>query len=140
MTEIKQLFHIAAPRNKVYEALTTTSGLAAWWTVQTSGESVPGGTLEFRFGAQFFNKMKVLEMKPNETLVWECVQGAPDWIGTKITLSLDENEGKTRVRFSHVGFKEANDFYAQCNFSWGRYMESLRNYCEKGKGTPFSAG
>src|ERR1700740_1098409 len=96
---LKHLFHIAAPKEKVYEAITTIDGLAAWWTKQTSGDNKVGGVLEFRFGQQFFNKMKVKELKPNESVTWECIGGADDWIGTVFIFKLDENEGKTRVRF-----------------------------------------
>jgi uncharacterized protein YndB with AHSA1/START domain len=137
MAEIKHLFHINAPRTKVYEAISTVKGLSDWWTKQTTGTSEPGGVLEFRFGSQWLNKMKVISTVPGASVAWECIEATPDWVGTKITFTLDNNEGKTRVRFSHSGWKEPNDFYAQCNFSWGRYMESLRSLCEKGQGMPF---
>lgn len=81
--------------------------------------------------------MKVLSQTKNQSLEWECVAGWPDWIGTKITFFLDEAEGKTRVRFEHGNWKEANDFFAGCSFSWGRFMESLRQYCQAGKGEAF---
>ena len=138
MTSIKNLFHIAAPKEKVYQAISTIDGLSNWWTVETSGEDKAGGTLQFRFGGGGPD-MKVKEMKPNESLTWECVGGPEDWIGTTLTFKLDENEGKTRVRFEHAGWKEANDFYAACSFSWGRYMESLRQYCQTGKGQAFGS-
>jgi uncharacterized protein YndB with AHSA1/START domain len=134
---LKHLFHIATPREKVYEAITTVDGLAEWWTKQTSGDNKVGGVLEFRFGEQFFNKMKIKELKPNESVTWECIEGSSDWIGTIFTFKLDENEGKTRLRFEQSKWRETNDFYAACNFSWGRFMESLRNLCQTGKGNPF---
>jgi uncharacterized protein YndB with AHSA1/START domain len=62
MSEIRILFHITAPREKVYEALTTIEGLAGWWTKQTCGDSRPGGIIRFRFG-ELGNDMKVLSMK-----------------------------------------------------------------------------
>jgi uncharacterized protein YndB with AHSA1/START domain len=139
MAEIKHLFHISTPRVKVYEAISTVNGLAGWWTKQTTGKSETGEVLEFRFGSQWLNKMKVINMVPNTSVTWECIEAAPEWIGTKITFMLDDNEGKTRIRFSHSSWKELSDFYAQCNFSWARYLESLRNLCEKGQGAPFSA-
>src|SRR6185503_9390045 len=126
METIKLLFHINAPRHKVFEALATIDGLAGWWTNQTTGDVKAGGIIEFRFGPQFLNKMRVLELKPGEWVRWECVEGPSDWIGNKISFQLDENDGKTRVRFEHSDWKEADDFYASCSFSWGRYMESLR--------------
>ena len=140
MPAIKHLFHINAPRQKVYDELTTIDGLAKWWTTQTSGESKPGGVIQFRFG-EFGNDMKVTGMKQNESVSWECIAGPADWIGTTISFRLDDNEGKTRVRFEHGNWKEADDFYASCSFSWARYMESLRQLCQNGKGEAFgSAG
>ncbi len=138
MASIKHLFHINASKEKVYEALTTINGLSNWWTKQTTGDINVGGIIQFRFG-EFGNDMKVITLKPNETVTWECVDGAPDWIGTTFTFQLDTNDGKTRVRFEQAGWKEANDFYAGCSFSWGRYMESLRQLCQTGKGEAFGS-
>lgn len=120
----------------VYKAISTIEGLSNWWTTQTSGESKPDGIIQFRFG-EGGPDIKVKEMKPNESVTWECVAGPEDWLGNTFTFNLDENDGKTRVRFAQAGWKEANDFYASCSFSWGRYMESLRQYCQTGKGEAF---
>ena len=138
MASIKHLFHINASKEKVFEAISTIEGLKNWWTVQTAGSPEVGGIIEFRFG-EFENDMKVLELKPNESLTWECVASAPDWVGTKFTFNLDTNDGKTRVRFEQSGWKETGDFYAACCFSWGRYMESLRQFCQTGKGEAFGS-
>ena len=81
------MFHIAAPREKVYEALTTIEGLANWWTKQTCGESRPGGIIRFRFG-EYGNDMKVLSMKKDEWLQWECVDGPDDWLGNPVEFSI----------------------------------------------------
>ena len=139
MVEIKHLFHIDAPRERVYEAISTINGLSNWWTKETTGNSNIGGEIEFRFGKQWANKMKVLELKENSLVKWVCKHGADDWIGTNIIFHLDDNEGKTRVRFDHIGWKENGDFYAMCNFSWGRYMESLRKLWQTGKGEAFGS-
>ena len=138
MMSIKNLFHINAPKEKVYEAISTIEGLSNWWTTQTSGDSNIDGVIQFRFGAQGPD-VKVTELKPNESITWECIAGPEDWLGTTFSFKLDENEEKTRVRFEQAGYKEANDFYASCAFSWGRYMESLRQYCQTGKGQAFGS-
>jgi uncharacterized protein YndB with AHSA1/START domain len=138
---IKHLFHISASKEKVFEALSTINGLSNWWSVNTSGNSSLNGIIQFRFGDMGGPDMKVTEIKSNEKVSWECVASPHDWTGTTLTFLLDENDGKTRVRFSHDGWKDNSDFYAACNFSWGRYMESLRQYCQTGKGEAFgSAG
>src|ERR1041385_6825661 len=97
MTAIKHLLHINAPREKVYKAITTIDGLSNWWTKETTGESKVGGVLEFRFANLGFNKMKVKELNENDSVVWECVDGPPEWIGNTISFKLDDNVTKTRV-------------------------------------------
>jgi uncharacterized protein YndB with AHSA1/START domain len=139
MASIKHLFHIAASKEKVFEALTTIKGLSGWWTNNVSGESKVGRVIEFRFGDFGGPDMKVKEIKPYESVTWECVGGPQDWVGHLFTFHLDTNENKTRVRFEQSGWKETEDFYASCNFSWGRYMESLRQLCQTGKGEAFGS-
>jgi uncharacterized protein YndB with AHSA1/START domain len=136
---IKQLFHINASKEKVFEAISTINGLSNWWTVETSGDASTGGIIQFRFAASGGPDMKVSEMKANEKIKWECVASNHGWTGNTLTFLLDENDGKTRLRFSHDGWKEQDDFYAICSFSWGRYMESLRQYCQTGTGESFGS-
>ena len=138
MPSIKHLFHINSSKEKVYEALTTINSLSNWWTKQTTGDTRVGGILQFRFGEPGID-MKVTLLKPNESVSWECVDGFDDWIGTKVNFVLDENDGKTRVRFEHSDWKEANDSFAGCSFSWARYLESLRQLCQTGKGEAFGS-
>ena len=52
---------------------------------------------------------------------------------------LDENNGKTRVRYSYEGFSEMDDSYSNMNFSSAKYLESLRQYCQTGKGEAFGS-
>ncbi len=136
---IKHLFHIDAPKEKVFEAISTINGLAGWWTVQTSGSAAPGGMIEFRFADMGGPDMKVTEVKTNEKIEWECTASPHGWVGHRFTIALDDNEGKTRVRFSHDGWDRQDDFYAICSFSWGRYMESLRQLCQTGNGQAFGS-
>ena len=137
MSTIQHLFHIEAPPAIVYKALATVKGLSEWWTRDTFGAAEVGSILEFKFGEVFLNKMRVVEMEPEQSVTWECVSGPADWVGTRITFELEKVDAKTRLRFSHSNWREQNDFFAQCNFSWGRYLESLRQYCQTGYGFPF---
>lgn len=136
---IKHLFHINAPRSDVFKAISTIDGLSKWWTVQTTGNADTGGIIQFRFGDMGGPDMKVTGVKSNESITWECVASRHGWVGNTITIKLDDNEGKIRVRFSHDGWNEQDDFYAICSFSWGRYMESLRQLCQTRKGEAFGS-
>ena len=52
---------------------------------------------------------------------------------------MDENNGKTRVRYSYEGFEEMDDAYANMNYSSGKYLESLRQFCQTGTGEAFGS-
>ncbi len=136
---IKHLFHINASKQKVFEAISSINGLSNWWTIQTTGNTAVGGIIQFRFATMGGMDMKVTELKPNESVAWECVASDHGWIGNTFSIRLDENDGKTRIRFSHNGFTEQDDSYASVCFSWARYMESLRQFCQTGKGEAFGS-
>ena len=136
---IKHLFHIEASKEKVFDAISTIIGLSNWWTVETTGNDSIGGIIQFRFASNGGPDMKVVVVNSGEKIVWECVESNHGWKGNTFVFMLDENLGKTRVRFSHNGWKEQDDFYAICNFAWGRYMESLRQYCQTGTGEAYGS-
>ena len=136
---IKKLFHIDASKTVVFEAISTIEGLSNWWTVETSGNAELGGVIQFDFGTFQGPAMKVITQESPNKLVWECVGSDHGWKGHHFTFELDENDNKTRVRFTHAGWKHQDDFYAHCSFSWGRYMESLRQYCQTGQGEAFGS-
>ena len=136
---IKHLFHIDSSKQKVFDAISTINGLSHWWTIQSKGDSDIGGEIQFDFGDFQGPKMKVIESQSNDKLIWECIESPHGWVGNTFHFLLDENDDKTRVRFSHDGWDEQDDFYAICNFSWGLYMESLRQFCQTGNGEAFGS-
>jgi uncharacterized protein YndB with AHSA1/START domain len=73
MSDIKFLFHIDAPRQKVYDAISTIDGISKWWTKQTTGESKLNGVIEFRFGEMWKTQMKVIKLKQDELVGWESL-------------------------------------------------------------------
>ena len=133
---IKHLFHINAKRSDVFKAISSIEGLQHWWTAATTGDPAKDGIMQFRFG-DAGPDMKVTNLQPGEAIGWECVASPHGWVGHRFTIHLDDNEGKTRVRFVHTGWEAPDDFYAICSFAWGRYLESLRQYCQTGKGEAF---
>ena len=137
MANIYHNITVKAPIGKVYEVISKLDGLKNWWTTDTSGNSEKGGELRFGFGGEMFNKMKVTGSEKNKSVNWKCVDGPSDWIGTNLSFILSEDKNKnTIVKFEHNDWKEANDFYGNCNFHWGRYMQSMQALCETGKGSP----
>jgi uncharacterized protein YndB with AHSA1/START domain len=121
---------------KVYDALTTVEGLADWWTEDTKGRGdVVGGELAFRFLAGGFD-MEVVDLRPNERVVWRVVDGPEEWIGTTIDWQLRQDGDYTIVLFKHEGWREPGEFMHHCSTKWGSFLMSLKSLVETGEGAP----
>jgi uncharacterized protein YndB with AHSA1/START domain len=119
----------------VYKALTTLDGLSGWWTTQTGGDGNVGGVIEFRFGLGEID-MKVLELIPDQRVVWEVIAGPTEWLGTTVSFDIAQEGDWTLVRFKHKGWKEQVDFMHHCSTKWGVFLLSLKSFLETGKGAP----
>ena len=126
----------SSSQNDVYKALTRVGGLADWWTTDTQGESEIGRELKFRFGNGGFD-MKVLELQPSKHVLWQVVDGPEEWIGTKISFDLKQQDDWTIVLFKHQGWKEPVEFMHHCSTKWGVFLLSLKSLLETGKGAPW---
>tara|TARA_X000000950_G_C13777678_1_gene603744 strand:+ start:627 stop:1061 length:435 start_codon:yes stop_codon:yes gene_type:complete len=135
---LKHLFHINASVDKVFKALTNVNEMRNWYTTEISGESSIDQLINFKFGTiEFIVKVTALEV--NKKIVWECVDTTMPFVGHTYTFELDESDAKTRILLTVLGFEEQNDMYANMNFSWGKYLESLRQYCQKGLSEAFGS-
>ena len=136
MVDIMHRIGTTTSPDKVYDALTTLDGLAAWWTTDTTGDAAPGGTIKFRFGEAGGFDMKVLDQRPNERLEWEVTDGPEEWLGTHVTFDLKQDDGYTIVLFKHAGWREPVEFMAHCSTRWATYLLSLKQLAETGAGDP----
>ena len=135
MPEIRHNIIIKTTPEKVYEAITTQEGLANWWAKQTIAKPEIGFVNIFTFGT-FRNEMKVTMLNPNKKVEWKCINSIEEWIDTNILFDLEEKEGHTLLRFTQSGWRAVTDTFAGCNYDWGRFMTSLKLFCETGTGTP----
>jgi uncharacterized protein YndB with AHSA1/START domain len=140
MADILHRVGIKASSAKVYEALATREALAGWWTIDTKGESKPGGVMRFRFSADGREiggfDMKVLDLRPAAQVLWQVVEGPPEWLGTKVSFALKQEGEYCIVLFEHAGWKEPVEFMHHCSTKWAIYLMSLKALVETGKGAP----
>lgn len=128
---------IAAPPEKVYQALTEKDGLASWWTRSATAEPKVGSVSEFVFyEGQSVLKMEVTRLEANQKVYWKPVQGAPDWPGTRVTWDLTPADGGTKVLLGHRDYVSTDGSFASVSYNWAWYLISLKSYLETGKGTP----
>ena len=138
MIPIKHLMHINSSVEDVFSALSNVEKMKKWYTTNIEGIFAKNEVVTFEFVNLATFKFKVIHFESNKSIHIECVDSEWDNIGHKIKYDLDENNGKTRVRYSYEGFEEMDD--ANMNYSSGKYLESLRQFCQTGTGEAFGSG
>jgi uncharacterized protein YndB with AHSA1/START domain len=140
MRTIIHVSDLAVPPAKVFQALTTLTGLASWWTTKVEGDAGPAGKIDFTFDGDFNPQMQVTRFDAPSTLAWRCVAGVEQWSEDTFRFQLEARGAGTRLRFRQDYSSElSDDDYGSYNYNWGYYLESLRQYCETGTGKPFRA-
>lgn len=158
MPDIRHELLIGAPAEKIYDALTRQEDLSAWWTPHTEATSELNSVARFAFGQEYFKEMKIVELKPFSSVKWICITGAGEWVGTNISFELrpghkerllishpelkdqgqqQQSEKGTLLIFHHDNWREYTAMFAECNYTWGQFLRSLKLFCETGRGTPW---
>jgi uncharacterized protein YndB with AHSA1/START domain len=139
MVDIRHRVVMAAPRQQVFEAVATTAGIGEWWTRDGArGESEEGGKLQFFFGQpEPAAVMEVARLDPPGQVRWNCIEGADEWVGTRIVFDLTPDHDQTVVLFTHADWRSPSELMAHCSARWAYFLLSLKSYLETGKGTPF---
>ena len=83
-------------------------------------------------------------MVPGKKVVWRVldahinfVKDKTEWKGTDVVFEIAKKDGKTELRFTHVGLVPAIECYGKCAGVWGFYInDSLRSLIKTGKGDP----
>jgi uncharacterized protein YndB with AHSA1/START domain len=138
MVDILHKVGIRSSAADAYEALTSREALANWWTNDTKGKGdVGGGVLHFRFGERGFFDMKVVELDPARHVAWEVVGGPEEWIGTRVTWNIRQDDDYATVLFRHEGWREPVEFMHHCSTKWATFLMSLKSLLETGSGAPW---
>ena len=132
---IEHLLHINAPINKVFKAISEVENIKQWYT--TVVEENADKTKTFKWGEMFLI-VKCIEVE-NEEVRWEFIDSSMPINSLHMSYKLSENEGKTRLKLTYGKFSEKSDFFANQNFSSAKYLESLRQFCQYGKGEAFGS-
>ena len=137
---VQHVLEIGARPQTVFRALTTAERLSSWWTTAARGDGTTvGGELAFSFRGPFNPRMRVTEVEAPTTVAWQGVGGHDVWGETMIRFELAPNGDGTRVSFhQQLGAELDADVLAAVNFNWGYYLDSLRSFCETGRGKPYT--
>jgi uncharacterized protein YndB with AHSA1/START domain len=120
---------------KLFAALTTDTGIAAWWTKAKTSASV-GAINEFAFGTDVVT-FRTETLEPGKAVGWAAAQVPADWKSTKVLFDISQDKSGTVVlRFSHRGFETMTPMVAFTGYAWAQYLRSLKLYLETGTGEP----
>lgn len=138
MAKIIHALTIHSSKKKVFEAITTQDGLSNWWTKTVTAEPKVGGIADFRFADEFGATMEVKDLAKEKSVKWECTGGADEWLGSIFIFELSDRDGSVLLQFTQEYAKDISDLaYGTFNFNWAYYLQSLKEFCETGKGKPF---
>jgi len=137
MPDILHRIGLRATPRKVYAALTEQKELAGWWTSNTKASAKVGAVLQFRFGDRGGNDTAVVRLVPAKRIQWRCVNGAKEWIGTRVMFDLKREGGRTILLFAQRGWRTQGEFMHYCSTRWAVYLLSLKSLLEKGRGRPY---
>jgi uncharacterized protein YndB with AHSA1/START domain len=131
----------AGPRERVFEALATTDGLAGWWTPLVAGDATEGGQLSFEFdGVEETIVMHVERAERPSAVRWRCLlhTGHPEWEGTRLVFELERRDAATGLlRFRHIGLSPQLSCFEACERGWEHFLQSLIGHAERAEGSPF---
>jgi len=138
MPDIRHRVGIAAPADRVYQALATTDGLSRWWTRDVGGDAEVGANLEFSFGGSEPDLlMEVTDLIPGRRVGWRCVKGPDEWLDTTYVFDLTSSGGETTVLFTNAGWRDPAEFMHHCSTKWAYFLLGLRAGLQGGEATPY---
>ena len=128
---------------QVFEAILDTK---TWWTGEPGieGEASThelGDEFTYRYADVDKSTHKITELVKDKKVVWHSVDAQinfvsnkTEWIGTDIVFEITPVDGKTEVRFTHIGLVPTIQCYGDCSGAWGFYVnERLQKLITTGK-------
>jgi hypothetical protein len=135
-------FTVDQSPEEVFDAIDNVRG---WWSEEIDGCADKLGA-EFKFHHKDIHRstQKITELVPGKKVVWHVsdsqinfVKYKTEWKGTDIVFEISKKDGKTALRFTHVGLVPAIECYGDCSGAWGFLInESLRSLIAASKGQP----
>jgi hypothetical protein len=135
-------FAVDQSPEQVFHAINNVRG---WWSGEIEGETDKlGAEFTYRYQNMHYSKQEITELVPNKKVVWHVLDSnlsflkdGSEWTGTDIVFDVLAKDGKTDVRFTHVGLSPQIECYGSCSNAWGMLVNgNLRKLITTGKAQP----
>jgi len=135
-------FSVDQAPEEVFHAINNVRG---WWSEDIEGGTGKAGDeFTYRYEDAHRCRIKVTELVRGEKVTWRVLdnyfdftQDKAEWKDTEIHFEITARDGKTEIRFTHVGLVPEYECFAVCSNCWGFYLyTSLRALIRAGHGLP----
>src|SRR5215510_1625061 len=125
------------------EAFDAINNVSAWWPGEIEGNTKKlNDEFIYRYKKMHYSKQRLVEVIPGKKVVWlvtdsslNFVENKTEWTGTKIIFEISEKNGKTEIRFTHLGLVPAYECFNSCSNAWSDIIrDGLRSLIASGKG------
>ncbi len=140
-----QDYHIQIATSAAPEAVfNAINKVPAWWSTHFEGSaSEVGDIYTVTFGETWIS-VQVVELIPFQKILWrveDChkhwLKDKKEWKGTWMLWEIAEENGETKIDFTHIGLVPGIECYNGCEKAWDFYIrESLLGLLNAGKGMP----
>jgi len=126
----------------VFDAI---NNVRSWWSGEIDGRTDQlGAEFTYRYQDLHRSTQRITELVPGKKVVWRVldaeinfVKDKAEWNGTDVVFAIARKDGKTELRFTHVGLRPTIECYGKCAGAWAFYInESLKSLITTGKGDP----
>ncbi len=141
-TDFTTTLRVTQTPKKVFHAINNVRG---WWSGEIGGDTNnPGAEFTYRVPDVHYCKMKITEFIPGKKVVWRVLDSnisytktKTEWNDTKISFEISQRDGKTEVRFTHIGLVPTYECYDACSSGWDLLINgNLRKLITTGKDQP----
>jgi uncharacterized protein YndB with AHSA1/START domain len=135
MGDVLFTFDVDAEPDVVRQALTTSEGIASFWTDRADVPAEVGKTLNVGFPEAPVPFDLVLSQSDDKMITWRTATFPPQWVGTDIRWEISGGDGTSTVTFRHGTFTDESE-EGRVAYVWGQVMVQLKRYVETGVAAP----